>query len=52
MGAGKQEVAAFHAQVLQQLLEDGVLLPHEHEAIITRMRQQLSPAPVVQLFSQ
>jgi hypothetical protein len=49
-GAHKQEIAAFHARVVQQLLEEGVLLPEEHVAILGRLQRQQAPASIVKLF--
>jgi hypothetical protein len=50
-GSTKHEVAAFHTQVVEQLLENGVLLPEEYEAIVGRLQQQSSTATVVKLYS-
>ncbi|MDB5966799.1 MAG: hypothetical protein JWQ72_3299 [Polaromonas sp.] len=50
-GSSKHEVAAFHKQVVQQLLEDGVLLPEEYEAVVHRLQQKSSTAHVVRLHS-
>jgi hypothetical protein len=50
-GSTRHEVAAFHAKAVNQLLEDGVLLPEEHQAIVSRLQQQSSTATVVKLVS-
>lgn len=44
-GTHLHEVAAFHARLVRQLLESGVLLPEEHAAIISRLQAQQSRVP-------
>ncbi len=49
VGAGKAEVAAHHARMLNYLLEVGVLLPEEHSAILSRVQQSFARGAVVSL---
>jgi hypothetical protein len=48
-GSSHSEVVVHHVQVLQYLLEAGVLLPEEHRAAVARLQRASSKAPVVSL---
>jgi hypothetical protein len=52
LGASRQEIAAFHARLVQQLFEEGVLLGEEYRTITARLAAGKAPSTVVSLVGR